>query len=82
MAEQVIDGLMVKFRGFTKKITEKLSGILRSPEERERNKEPIKRSIIQELQDAKKRSEAEREARKNNPELQRLKPKRKDDIER
>lgn len=38
---KVLDGLMGRFQGFTKKISEKLSVLLRKPEVKEKAKEPV-----------------------------------------
>ena len=53
IAGQVLDRLMGRFQGFTRKISEKLSKALRNPAVKERAKEPIKASILEELKQAK-----------------------------
>ena len=58
---KVLDGLMSRFQGFTKKISEKLSALLRKPEVEEKAKEPVKESILEQLR--KKQSVSRRKQR-------------------
>ena len=73
---KVLDTLMNKFKGFTKKITEKLTTTLRDPALKEKAKEPVKESIMEQLTKYKKEVEAREQAQRNNPQLQRNKPKK------
>lgn len=82
LASKMLDSLMQKFNGFTKRITEKLSHAMRNPAVKERAKEPVKESILEQLRKGKERADAMNEARKREQALQphRKKPSR--DLER
>ena len=82
VASKMLDSLMQKFNGFTKKITERLMGALRNPAVKERAKEPVKESILEQLRKGRERADAINEARKQEQALQphRKKPSR--DLER
>lgn len=71
LAAQLMDNLMKKFQGFTKRITEKLSQALRSPAVKESAKEPIKQSIMEEL----KRARLDEMDSRKHPQKDRLKNK-------
>lgn len=64
IAGKVLDGLMSRFQGFTKKISEKLSNLLRSPEQKEIAKAPVKKSIREQLAKYQKEVDADKEARR------------------
>lgn len=78
---KVLDGLMGRFQGFTKKISEKLSALLRKPEVKEIAKEPVKESILEQLRNNKVRADAINEARKKEQALQPHKKKPSKDYE-
>ena len=75
------NGLMGRFQGFTKKISEKLSALLRKPEVKEKAKEPVKESILEQLRNNKARADAINEARKKEQALQPHKKKPSKDFE-
>ena len=56
LASKMLDSLMQKFNGFTKRITEKLSHALRNPAVKERAKEPVKESILEQLRKGKEQT--------------------------
>lgn len=78
---KVLDGLMGRFQGFTKKISEKLSALLRKPEVEEKAKEPVKESILEQLRKSREQADANNEARKREQALQPHKKKPNRDME-
>ena len=65
--------LMERFKGMTKRISERLAAIFRSPEKREEIQEPIRQSIHAELARRKAEAEAINQARASDPEAEKRK---------